>query len=282
MNARICLATVTTDSYIVGTLVTLHSFLAANAWFDGDVIVIARELSDESKRRLALVHPRIRHVQPGHELVERIARVAEILPEYATHMARFLSLEAFRLTDYDRVLVCDSDLLFRGSIEDLFGRSEPLIACGDRGFYTGERRPWLAEGASPVSFNSGLVLADRSCVSDEHYRGLIDLVSQEQYRRPHMTLADQIVLNLHFAGQATIVGPRYNYLLAHEGAIRAFDGTPMSDALVLHFNRRHKPWKFDQAIGIGLDQPGFIKACGLWYEAYGACLSAMHMRARSR
>lgn len=282
MPQRLCLATVTTDSYLPGTLVTLHSFLAANRWFDGDIAIIAEGLSEESRRKLALVAPRITYVAPGPELLERVEEVAREVPAFARHTARFLSLEAFRLTGYDRVLLCDSDLLFRGSVEALFARPEPFIACGDGHLYKGERRPWLPADAPPVSFNSGLVLADGSCLGGEHYRALVDFVSARNYRQPHMKLADQIVLNVHFAARATIAGPRYNYLLAHEEPIRAAEGMEMEEALVLHFNGREKPWHIDASRQGVRRSESFARACALWFEAYAACKAAMSQRAAAR
>ncbi|GAA0283333.1 hypothetical protein GCM10009127_26000 [Alteraurantiacibacter aestuarii] len=277
---RLCLTTVSTDSYLVGTLVTLHSFLATNPWFDGDIVIITDGLTDESKRRLELVYPRLQYFIAGSELMDRVEDVARENPEFTQYKARFFSLEAFRLTGYGRVLLIDSDLLFRGSIEEMFAHTEPLVACGDGAWYKGVTRPWLPEGTPISSFNSGLVLADSTCVTQEHYLGLVNFVSAENYRLPHMKLADQIVLNIHFAGQATIIEPKFNYLLAHDEMIREEHGARMGDALVLHYNGRHKPWMMDQVVRNGLRQPAFVKACGLWYEAWTRCLTDMHMRAR--
>ena len=276
----ICLATVTTDSYLPGTLVTLHSFLATNPWFHGDIKVITDGLSDESRRRLALVHPGIGYFAVGRELLDRVADVAREHPEFAQQGARFFSLEAFRLTGYDRVLLIDSDLLFRGSIEELLARPEPLVACGDAAWYSGERRAWLPRQGEHRPFNSGLVLAGRSCVTEATYESLVGFVSAKNYRSPHMKLADQIVLNIHFAGQAAIAESRFNYLLAHQRKIRERDGTRMEQALVLHYNGRDKPWNLDGVIKVAMLQPGFVKACALWYDAWMRCLTGMHMRAR--
>ena len=115
-----CLATVTNDAFLPGTLVTIHSFLKHNPWFDGDVVVIHAGLSEEACECVSARGQRVRFHPAGSELVRRIDAVTAARPDFIGKRARFLSLEAFALAGYDKVLFCDSDLLFRQPVAELF------------------------------------------------------------------------------------------------------------------------------------------------------------------
>jgi alpha-N-acetylglucosamine transferase len=130
-DSRLCLATVTTDSFVPGTLVTLHSFLKHNRWFKGDIAIIHDQLSEEYRESLSRIYDKVRFLKADPQLLARVTEITEVFPEFASKQARFYSLETFRLREYDKVLFCDSDLLFRRPIQDLFDMPQPLIACGD-------------------------------------------------------------------------------------------------------------------------------------------------------
>jgi lipopolysaccharide biosynthesis glycosyltransferase len=93
-----------------------------------------------------------------------------------------------------------------------------------------------------------------------------------------MKLADQVVLNLYFAGQQHLVSGEYNYLLAHQAPISEREGLGLAGARVLHFNGRHKPWLAHEVLRTALRSPAFIKACGHWYEGYVECLQQLYLQ----
>jgi lipopolysaccharide biosynthesis glycosyltransferase len=289
-GANICLTTVTTDSFMPGTLVTLYSFLKHNRWFTGDIVVIHDELSEEYRTHLVNLDQRVKFLKVSEHLLLRVAEVAKVFPEFAQKEARFFSLETFRLRDYEKVLFCDSDLLFRRSIEDLFDLPQPLIVCGDGAYYHGRGRKWRGEQSANKNnalslydtFNSGVFLADKSLLTDENYAGLLNLVDSRTYQTPNMKLADQVMLNLYFAGQQYLVSGTYNYLLAHRAAIYEREGLGFMDARVLHFNVRYKPWLAHEVLREGTQDPAFIKACGLWFNDYVECLQSLFLQKQTR
>ena len=139
-NSRLCLATVTTERYMPGTLVTLHSFLRHNPWFDGDLVVIHNQLDRDLLKILEVCFDQVRFLQVSEALRSRVQNLVACHPDLSARQARFYSLESFRLQGYEQVLFCDSDVLFRQSIEDLFALSQPLICCGDGPHYQGYGR----------------------------------------------------------------------------------------------------------------------------------------------
>lgn len=286
-DSRFCLATVTTDSFAPGTMVTLHSFLNHNRWFDGDIVLIHDQLTEEYRQRLSQIYDRIRFLQVSSQLLSRVRDVVKIVPEFGHKQARFYSLETFRLRDWDKVLFCDSDLLFRQSVRDLFEMPQPLIACGDAAHYQGRGRDWLPDfnGGNQEgnrdrvhnTFNSGLFLVDLSLLTDERYKELIELVDSRIYRST-IRQTDQVILNLCFAGHQHLVSGTYNYLLAHRAAIYEREGVSLTDARVIHFNGRKKPWMARDVMFTTQADPAFIKACEFWFAGYIACLQELYLR----
>lgn len=283
-NKNFCVATVTTDSFIVGTLVTIYSFLKHNSWFKGEIVIIFDELSEQNREFLGLIYNKIIFLKVSDELKTRVEKLAEDLPEFLPKQARFFSLEIFRLRNYAKVLFLDSDLLFRGSVEDLFALENNFIACGDGAFYNRCGRRWGSgiENEKEIhilynTFNSGLFLVDDSLLTDKIYSGILELVDKRIYKTPNMMLADQVVLNLYFAGRQHIVSGKYNFLLVHHKAIYGREKIGLQDALVVHFNGRQKPWLAEEVLQYSLENSAFAKACGFWFESYAECLQKLFL-----
>ena len=97
-----CLLTATTDGFLPGTLVMLHSFLKHHPNFDGDIVVIEDGLSDASREILAASFRQLRFEPVSSAMRERVARLCAQRPELSARKASFHFLEAFRLGGYRR------------------------------------------------------------------------------------------------------------------------------------------------------------------------------------
>ena len=107
-----CLFTVTTERFVPGTLVMLHSFLEHHPRFGGDVVIVHDGLPEALRRALAGSFGRVRFEPVSGELQARLERLAA-LPVFRNRLPNFYFLEAFRLGGYRKMLYFDSDLLFR-------------------------------------------------------------------------------------------------------------------------------------------------------------------------
>ena len=314
----VCLVTGATDDFVPGTLAMLGTFLKHHPRFDGDVVVIHDGLSAASREALAPLFGRLRFEPVSPELEERLVRLSTAQPRLRERLAHFYSLEAFRLHGYRKVLYCDGDLLFRGSIAELFDAGDALICCGDSPYLRGRprdavtflpvgeaagraagkaeagrrlsglgTRPGTAAGERPTlgrTFNSGLLLIDERLVREGCYAGLLAMVSEETWRHAEVRIADQLVLNRYFAGRQTLVSSTYNYLIPQAGVIRAREGIDLQSAKVLHFRAPFKPWRPDAMLAWAGKEarhamtPGFK----LWYDAYVDCLAGLRLRSALR
>ena len=288
-TSPLCLATVTTADFLPGTFVMVGSFLKHHPSFAGEVLIIEDGLCEEHRELLRSLPCRLRFAPVSSALRGRIAQLTAANPDMQGRAARFFAVEAFRLTGYRKVLFCDSDLLFRAPVAELFDSADALLCCGDKAFLEGKHRdaatfllvqPGSAEGTATLerTFNSGFLVMDAGLVGERTYAELLAALTPERWhgiRTPHTA---QALLNRHFAGKQTLLSSTYNYLLASAPAIRAREGLEAADAKVLHFNAPAKPWmplRQFRWMRDGEPVPGLL----LWYEAWVDCLSALHLAA---
>ena len=287
--SSICLATVTSDSYFSATLVMIHSFIEHNPWFEGDIVIIHDDLDETHRQCYETGFERIHFLSVSSRLLNRLNPLLPIRDHLKQRQARFYSLEVFRLQDYDKVLFCDGDILFRGSIYDLLTREENLVCCGDGLYYRGGCRDAATfnilygedcqkKGVLQKPFNSGFMLVGKALLTDDYYAGLLDWLDVKIWEKFKTTMSDQAVLNLHFTGEYGLARSKYNYLLRYRSDILKAEGTHLTEAKVLHYCGPVKPWLPDLMTPAALQDPGLIQALAFWQAAYIACLKALHFR----
>ena len=240
-KGEICLATVTSESFIPGTLVMLHSFLKYNPWFanaNHAIVIIHDAVSPQSQQRFNC-YKNITWLQVGDALKERVDSLCKNLPHLKLEhrKKRFYSLELFRLNTHRKVLFCDSDLLFLGSIKELFqqdGQTKDLLCCGDLHHYT--RTLLDAHTLLPAhtqtseilknSFNAGFLVVAEHFLTMSHYQGLLDLLSPHRWNKIESSYTDQVVYNLYFKDRCRIMDSRYNFLVLHAKIIVQKENIP--------------------------------------------------------
>ena len=290
--AKVCLATVTTERFVPGTLVMIDSFRRHHPGFAGDLVIIHDgDLPKPRRDVLAATFDGVRFAPVAPELRDRAVRLAAALPHRRIIPVQFYSLEAFRLDGYRKVLFCDSDLLFRAPVDELFDRDEALLCCGDKAYLDGYSRDATTylpvqtdgrvAGILERTFNSGFLLFDGALTRREgSYADLLAMLTPETWSGTDTRFMDQLLLNLYFAGRQTLVSSTYNFLLASAPAIRAREGVDVESARVLHYVKAVKPWLPDAMLRWAWD-PGITPAATafrLWYEAYVEALTNARVR----
>lgn len=290
-HRNVCLVTVTSERFLAGTLVTLGSFFKHHPCFVGDVVVLHDALLPEAHRAvLATAFAGLRFEPVSAALCERLTRLATAQPRVKDRLPRFYTLDAFRLDGYRKVLFCDSDLLFRASVDDLFGVPDALLCCGCAAFLRGRHRdaatfapvaPAVPAGATRTldrTFNCGFLPIDAALVAAGSHAALLAMLSPATW--PNTPHTDAVPLNRVFAGRQTLISSTYNYLLPAADAIRAREGLAPADAKVLHFNYPDKPWQPDAMLAWMSGTVSFKSAPAfkLWYDAWVDCLAGAHTR----
>ena len=304
-HAKICLATAATEPFVPGALVTIGTFLKHHPRLDADVVVIHDGLPEAKRDMLAAAFDGVRFAPVSPELRDRAGRLAAALPHRRITPAHFYVLDAFRLAGYRKVLYCDSDLLFRAPVGELFDSTATLLCCPARDSLLGRRldaATFLPIGAPARSgppgrgcrggdppadertvledvFNSGFLLADGSLTEGSVYPELLAWVSPESLRDVKRQVGDQILLNRYFAGRQTMISSTYNFLVPHAALIREREGLDAADAKVLHFTRPVKPWmpgaRLDKVDGGS--EHALTPHFKLWYGAWLDCITSAHL-----
>ncbi len=292
----VCLATAVTDSYVPGAVVMLGSFRDHHPGFEGDVVILHDGLSEESREVLATVGGRVRFEPVRPELTDRVAHLRAAYPYRLFPSAVFHAIHAFRLDGYRKVLFYDSDVLFQGPVDELFGADEALLCCGDLHFLMDRVRDAetlrpLERGAADADrpvlehpFNSGFLLIDGSCTGVQVYADLLALMAPEAWRGLADRLGDQNVLNRYFAGRQTLASWTYNYFTPFAAAIRARTGLDAGQAKALHFMGAFKPWAPDAMLRWARGEATRFAhrpaaaPFRRWYDAYLDVLARTHLR----
>ncbi len=289
--ADVCLALAATRNFLPGAIVAAHSFLAHHPGFGGGMVLFHDGLPAQSCAALARACPKLR-LEPVRPALRRRLDAFADSPLGVRRLSDFYCLEAFRIAGYRKVLYCDSDLLFRRSVRELFDRREALICCGDLVSVSGQCRDAVsfqpldspdlagAGGALERTFNSGLLLIDEALTGERAYAELLGLVTPDTWRGTDTIHTDQLLLNRHFAGRQSLVSSTYNYPLQMRDAILAREGLAPADAKVLHFNGPVKPWSAADMLRWTDGDPALAPhpAHAWWHEAWLACLDAAHLR----
>lgn len=275
-----CIATVVTSGYVEGALTMLHSFLTNNKWFHGDVVLIHDGIDNSDQELFKDFFDNLILTSISKELESRLKTLLESNAVNIETYKRFYSLEAFRLLGYEKVLFCDSDMIFLSSIETLFKRNEKLICCGDGPHYHGHSRDPITyeriiekkdNSASPIkeTFNAGFLLIDKIILNKDNYSKLIDFLNIDFWKKiKEKSHQDQLIYNIFFKQEKKLVDCKYNYLLLHHEVIRKKTEVLLTDAIVIHYNLPQKPWKIDGMLKHIAHDSKLTWAFKLWLSIY--------------
>ncbi|MCB0707220.1 MAG: hypothetical protein KDC34_18010 [Saprospiraceae bacterium] len=252
-TGKYALVTVTTESFIPGSLVMVHSFLKHNPWFEGDIIVLADNMEPRFQRFFHLF-PNIHIEQISQEVIERTDKVSARFTQFARRRAQFYSLDLARFTNYDKLIFLDSDILVLDNLQDALSENAPLLACGD-GFYYNDKlrdaktfeyvkKEDIKPGQEtwPDTFNAGFMVFDGQLLRGNHHDALVKMIDHDLFGSVTTNHSDQLIFNKYFRNNFKLLSGAYNFRLGVSEMIKEKDGITYEDAKLIHFVSKRKPW----------------------------------------
>jgi len=286
MNKQYALFTSTSDEFFAGTCVALYSFIKHNPWFDSDIIVVSEDLSDDRKATLEASFARLKVHAVDQRLIKQAANLRSAFPALGNRTRIFYNLHAFCLHHYDRVLKIDSDMLFRGSLQELFELDSDFAACHAMTYYLGKSRHKdnLSllnidhPDALPTWVNAGLYSVSNKYLNDATFKQLMNYLSVDFWGRQQSNHTDQIAVNLTFSRKLEILSQRYNYFIPDQNAIKEKIGLSSGDALVWHYFGTDKPWKLNNYLSRTNPAKEPLAAKREWINTYLGFLQTTHLQ----
>ena len=255
------IVTVVTDDFVDGARVLFASMRRHHPTLTADIVVFHNDdvapLSAGSRQILTDHEPGIvfRHVDVAP--YERIfAQRDEVLRTPARLIAAFVIIDAFRLTDYDRVVCLDSDMLVIGSLDELLNCDAEFAAVTAVDEATGEMRQ---------NFNTGVMVIGSRHLTGNTFAEITERTVMTSVDRERGK-ADQAVLNRYFETRPhQRLEQKYNVTkrMVPDAAGPLEQKLDEADARILHFVGA-KPW----TVNWSLRDWGYESAEAMWWAEY--------------
>jgi lipopolysaccharide biosynthesis glycosyltransferase len=237
---RTALCTVLSDDFIPGFAVLVHSFKTNHPGFAPPFVIVHNDklatLSAVSRELVKRLYPNVRFIEADDSSYETVwsNRDGQLKTPERLKSAFFI-LEAFNLTEFDRVVTLDSDMICLGDLTPLFEQHAPLSATFGTNYKTGLALDY---------FNTGVLVIGKQLLTGETYRALLNHRISKDYD-VRKGKADQAILNDYFpSGSVSRLDEKLNITKRKypDAAVDRVEDLYADDVRILHFVGE-KPWQ---------------------------------------
>jgi lipopolysaccharide biosynthesis glycosyltransferase len=231
---KIALATVLNDSYLAGYLLTVNSMIRNSPNFDYDIIILDwGELSDDSKNVIKKLYSKVFFKKVDKKLYEN--HTFDEIHRKWTYNCNY-RFDVFTLTDYDKVIFFDCDIIFQNDINELLILNYDFAACP-------LDRDRVKQTDSEFCFDAGLMVIGKKFLNER----VRDELVEEGNKPPPVIdgfkaegwLSDEPILNNYFKNYVFLLPKKYNTV-----ASEITDET-YKDQLNIQYTGDKKPWNSD-------------------------------------
>lgn len=261
-NKPVAVAFISDDGYVMPTCVAITSLIGSkHKETVCEIHIVCASLSEESRNIFRRFESDTVHIHILCQSAERFAGL-HIFQDNSFCVATPAALLKFVLPEllpgYDRVLYLDGDLLVREDLSDLFNTDlkDAYLACVTDSGTMYSQSKYI--GRVQRYFNSGVMLLNLDKMRED---GLTDALIRAKLEMKDSSLMDQNVLNCVCDGRTVSLPIRYNLLAVNllraagnwtleqlnelYGTRYPDEASLFTDAAILHFSSKDKPWKND-------------------------------------
>lgn len=223
-----CLFLSLNSTYIIGYRVFIQSFLYHNRWFDGDLVIMDLNLSDEDKEYVSTFYKKIFFIKPNYENYKDVNIDTLYNKNFINN---YYKLDIFSYTKYEKIVSMDCDMLITGDLSDLFFKNYSFGAVPIAFRINHEKPP----------FNGGLIVLDSKFNCESNYNLVLSKI-----KTPYK-FAEQDLLNDLYKNVYTKIDKTYNSEKRLLDSKDAEELNIINNAKVIHFVGG-KPWDKVKAI----------------------------------
>lgn len=220
------------DSYVPGFLLTLHSMFRSCKSFHWDLVILEwGNLSDCNKRIIESMYTKTRFKRVNESSYFNNHGHDDVIRKWNYNCNyRF---DIFCLTEYEKIVYFDSDILFGVDMRELLDIELQFGACA-MPTYTHYNHVLNSK-----IFNAGLMVIGESCLGEHIKQELIDIANSPPPTKclhSNKWFGNQPILNNYFYSKTTWLPQKYNYL-TEDLTLAAFN-----HPINLHYAGSKKPW----------------------------------------
>lgn len=210
------------EKYMRGFVVLLKSLvLSQDSLRNVDIIVLHCGLPRASMLQICTLFPRVIFHEVNRDEYAEIIR-----PPVTNHLGDevYFSLEAFRFSGYESLILLDCDLLILGDLTHLFGSTDKIAGV-----------PQFYENPEGKLLNTGVLVLGQDILSEKTWSSLVGIGGKGQFE---LGKHDQGIVNSFLRGEFEPLDWGYNTVKRRLKNIR----TLPPNVRVLHFVGSRKPW----------------------------------------
>lgn len=208
------LVTLLDDNYLPGGLITINSLVNSSPNLDCEIIIFEwGTLSESSKKLLKKVYNNITFKSVNKDLYNNCKYNEQWRVWTYNCNYRF---DIFTLTEYDKIIFFDCDILFNINIEEVFQKTCRFAACP-------ASKHQVKQINREVGFEGGLLLIDKVFLNEKTRNDLIDISlstpPEDPYIKNRKWESDEPILNTYFLNKILNrskfdwLEEKYNFLL---------------------------------------------------------------------
>ena len=230
-----CACSVCDDDYIPGLIIFMESLLRHNPWFNLPYVIFSdsdKELQPKHKDLLLKIYPHFIFSNLD-ETYSPIKRKNKNNLRHARFTQTYLGLSAFNLSEFDRVLYLDTDLLCLGNIQTILEetKSADFVGVYDRQrdhtarkYFETQNQNRSFKTVSSEDFdhniNTGIYVINKRLLTDRVFKDLFDY-AEHGIRSTNDPEGDPEVIHRHLSKQKSLGDQEViNYYLSQQKGLK--------------------------------------------------------------
>jgi hypothetical protein len=206
---KICFTTTLDDKYLQGFLLTLNSILISSPTFNYDVVIFEwGELSDNSKNIIKKLYDKVTFKMVDEEFY-KTHKFDDTFREW-TYNPNY-RFDIFTLSEYDRVVFFDSDMIFEIDVEELLKYDVDFGSCS---VPAGR----ISQINDKMGFDAGLMTISKKYLNNDVRTELIKIANSEPPLQDNLRtrnwFGNEPILNTYFLDHITWLPNKFNLIVS--------------------------------------------------------------------